>query len=65
MTNTASADGTDPAGNPVTDDSDSTNPADDTGADDDPTAVSTELAPALNLVKLVSPQFEGPPSIGD
>ena len=65
VTNTATADGTDPSGNPVSDDSDSTNPADDTGADDDPTVVSTELAPALNLVKLASPQFEGPPSVSD
>jgi len=35
--NTATGGGQDPGGNPVEDDSDSNNPGDDTGADDDPT----------------------------
>ncbi|MDB4512033.1 C25 family cysteine peptidase [Arenicella sp.] len=51
VVNTATALGQDPSGTPVTDDSDSGNPIDDTGADDDATVtpVSTGLGVAKDL----------------
>ena len=49
--NTATADGTDVNGNPVTDVSDSGNVGDDTGADDDPTTTSLTPMPNLDLQK--------------
>ena len=49
--NTATASGTDPSGTEVTDTSDSGNPGDDTGADDDPTTTSLTPTPNLDLEK--------------
>ncbi|WP_299255409.1 hypothetical protein, partial [uncultured Lacinutrix sp.] len=49
--NTAVAEGEDPNGNTVNDDSDSGNPADDTGADDDDTVTPLPLSSALTLIK--------------
>jgi len=51
VVNEAVATGEDPSGNPVTDDSDSGNPADDTGADDDDTVEPLPLSSELTLVK--------------
>ncbi len=53
VTNTATADGTDPAGNPVTDTSDNGNDTDG-NTTDDPTLVVIVPAPALDVVKTVS-----------
>ena len=49
--NTAVGAGEDPAGGPVTDDSDSINPGDDTGADDDPTNTPIPQSPQLATTK--------------
>ncbi|PKG50212.1 hypothetical protein CXF54_12955, partial [Olleya sp. 1-3] len=49
--NTAVAEGEDPNGNTVSDDSDSGNPADETGADDDATVTPLPLSAALTLIK--------------
>ncbi|WP_299770172.1 gliding motility-associated C-terminal domain-containing protein [uncultured Dokdonia sp.] len=51
VVNEAVASGDDPNGNDVIDDSDSGNPADDTGADDDDTVTPLPLSPELTLVK--------------
>ncbi|MEL6812127.1 MAG: gliding motility-associated C-terminal domain-containing protein, partial [Bacteroidota bacterium] len=48
VTNQASADGTDPNGNPVSDDSDESSPA---PGDDDPTVITIGQNPALGIVK--------------
>ncbi|GGG38166.1 hypothetical protein GCM10011344_43760 [Dokdonia pacifica] len=50
IVNTATANGLDPMGDIVTDVSDSTNPADDTGNDDDPTVTLFEVA-SISLEK--------------
>jgi len=51
VTNEAQANGTDPSGANVNDDSDSGNPGDDTGADNDATTTAIPAMPELTLVK--------------
>jgi len=59
--NTATGGGQDPAGETVEDDSDSDNPGDDTGADDDPTNTPLAQTSAWNVVKstMSTPNMEG------
>ena len=51
MQNTATASGQDPAGNTITDDSDSANAGDDSGADNDPTNTALPRAPLWTIDK--------------
>ncbi|SNS43839.1 conserved repeat domain-containing protein, partial [Dokdonia pacifica] len=54
VSNEALATGEDPSGDPVTDASDSGNPADDTGADNDPTTTDLPVMSEIVLAKAVS-----------
>lgn len=60
--NTATGGGQDPSGDPVEDDSDSNNPGDDTGANDDPTNTPLAQTSAWDVVKLTT---STPMQVGD
>ncbi len=67
VTNQAVATGQDPAGNDVVDDSDSGNPADDTGGNDDPTQTPINSDPCIEIIKSSSYDLgaDGVASVGD